>query len=159
MKRRSCMMYNHEFERPAGDSMPNTFEQQYGQDWWLWLAGGLSVVFAAVAGVLLVLARRRRPTRLERAEASLVAAATRAEQAARTVRKQGPAVVVKSGTQVEQWGRMLRKRGPAFLERSADRVEQAARNVRKQAPSMVANSASRAEQAARIARKQGPAKL
>ena len=101
------------------------------------VAGGLSVILAAATGVWLAFRTRRPPTRIERAEASLAHAATRAEQAARTVRKQAPSIV----------------------ERSAARVEQAARTVRKQAPGIVAERAGRAEKAARHVRKHGPARL
>lgn len=145
------------------------------------VAGGLSIVLAATAGVWLAFRTRRPPTRIERAEASLAHAATRAEQAARTVRKQAPSIVERSaarveqaartvrkqgptaiergGARIEQWGRAIRKQGPGMLAEGAERVEQAARTVRKQAPGIVAERAGRAEKAARHVRKHGPARL
>ena len=154
-------------------------EQKHQQT--IMLAGGLSAVLAVIVGVWLAVRTRRPPTRIQQAEATLANAASRAEQAARTVRKkapslvergagqveqaartirkQGPSYVERSGSQLEQWGRSLRKNGPGVLVNGASRVEQAARTVRKQAPGMVAQGATRAEQAARTVRKQGPAKL
>ena len=122
-------------------------------------AGGLSVILAAATGVWLAFRTRRPPTRIERAEASLAHAATRAEQAARTVRKQGPTAIERGGARIEQWGRAIRKQGPGMLADGAERVEQAARTVRKQAPGIVAERAGRAEKAARQVRKHGPARL
>ena len=123
------------------------------------VAGGLSVILAAATGVWLAFRTRRPPTRIERAEASLAHAATRAEQAARTVRKQGPTAIERGGARIEQWGRAIRKQGPGMLADGAERVEQAARTVRKQAPGIVAERAGRAEKAARHVRKHGPARL
>ena len=60
-------MYNQDYERPQGEPSGYSSEAQDGQERWIWMAGGLSLVFAAVAAVLLIMARRRRPTRLERA--------------------------------------------------------------------------------------------
>ena len=122
-----------DFNSPA--YYARTDEQKQQQT--LMLAGGLSAVLAIVAGVWLAMRTRRPPTRIQRAEATLANAAARAEQAARTVRKQAP----------------------SFVERGAERVESAARTVRKQGPGMVAQGANRAEQVARTVRKQGPAKL
>jgi len=86
----------------------------------------------------------------------LVKGADRVEQAARTVRKQGPGLLVRSGERVEQWGRAIRKQGPGLLVKGAERAEQAARAVRKRGPSILAHGAGQAEQAARTVRKQGP---
>ena len=144
-----------DFNSPA--YYARTDEQKQQQT--LMLAGGLSAVLAIVAGVWLAMRTRRPPTRIQRAEATLANAAARAEQAARTVRKQGPSFVERGGSQIERWGRSLRKNGPAVVVNGAARVESAARTVRKQAPGMVAQGANRAEQVARTVRKQGPAKL
>ncbi|MEP7191147.1 MAG: hypothetical protein ABI901_18295, partial [Roseiflexaceae bacterium] len=90
-------MQNNNFEHDAvdhhvEDATPeySAYEREQQQQRRLLIAGGLSVFFAAVAGVLFLLWRRRQPTRLDRAEASLVAAAVAAEQAARKVRQHGP---------------------------------------------------------------------
>ena len=105
-------MYNHEheFEQPSDDILPNSFETPQVQSPWMWVAGGLSILFGAAATILFLVARRqRRPARLRQAEASLIAAASRAEQAARTVRKQGPGLVERGAGRVEQAARTVRK--------------------------------------------------
>src|SRR6185436_5006702 len=125
------------------------------QEQWIAIAGGLSVLFAAVAGVLILLARRR-PSRLQRAEAALVAAAERAEEAARTVRKRGPGALERGARRTEDLARTIRKQGPAVVVRGGERVERFGRAIRKQGPSMLVRTADRMEQVARAVRKQGP---
>src|SRR5207253_5587263 len=124
------MMQNNNFEHEAADHQAedstaeySAYEREQQQQRWIMIAGGLSVFFAAVAGVLFLLWRRLRPTRLDRAEASLVAAAIAAEQAARTVRKQGPTLIERGALSVEQAARTARKQGPAVVVRSGERVE------------------------------------
>lgn len=159
------MIYGHSNDRPPMANIGaapydwGEFDRQRQQDRAVWRAGALSVVLALAGAVWMFIRARRRPAHLARAEATLAGTASRAEQAARTVRKHGPAWVERGGAQIEHWGRMLRKRGPGMLARGAARVEQGARNVRKQAPALVAHSAGRAEQAARTVRKRGPARL
>ena len=98
-------MQNDNFNYEEVDAMRDneaSYETEWRQEQWIMLAGGLSVLFAAVAGVLILLLRRRRPTRVQRAEAALIAAAERAESAARTVRKQGPPILRRSVQRTEQ---------------------------------------------------------
>jgi hypothetical protein len=95
------------------------YDSEWRQEQWIMLAGGLSLLFAVVAGVLLMLARRRRPTRIQRAEAALIAAAERAEGAARTVRKRGPGLLERGARRTEDLARTVRKQGPAVVARWA----------------------------------------
>jgi len=153
------LMDNLEYERAHEHSYEDAGQQTglfSDQDRLMLIAGGLSVVFAAIAGILLILARRRPPTRIQRAEASLISAAQRAEQAARLVRKQGPGLVERGAGSVEQAARMVRKQGPGLVVKGGERVEQWGRTIRKRGPNVVARGAERVEQAARMVRKQAP---
>ena len=140
-------MQGNDFERASGDMIPRSSYDIQQQERWIAIGGGLSLLLAAVAGVMLWLARRRRPTRLERAEAALARGASSVEQAARTVRKQGPGLVVRGAERVEQAARSMRKQGPPMLAQRAESVEQAARTVRKQGPPMLRRGYARTEQA------------
>jgi len=77
-------MQNNNFEPDAVDHQAedataaySEYEREQQQQRRILIAGGLSLFFAAVAGVLFLLWRRRQPSRLDRAEASLIAAAWR----------------------------------------------------------------------------------
>ncbi len=144
-------MQNNNFEH-EGEGITeeySEYERQQQQQRWIMIAGGLSVCFAAIAGVLFLLWRRRQPTRLDRAEASLVAAAAAAEQAARTVRQRGPTLIERGALSVEQAARTARKQGPAVIVRSGERVEQLGRTIRKRGPGMLERGALSVEQGAR----------
>lgn len=104
-------------------------------------AGGLSVILAAATGVWLAFRTRRPPTRIERAEASLAHAATRAEQAARTVRKQAPGIVAERAGRAEKAARHVRKHGPARLRAGYEQTEQAWNRTREMSAE-VGNKAS-----------------
>ena len=124
-------MQNNNFEHESIDHHAEdataeyrAYEREQQQQRRIMIAGGLSVFFAVVAGVLFLIWRRRQPTRLDRAEASLVAAAVAAEQAARTVRQHGPSLIERGALSVEQAARTARKQGPAVVVRSGQRVEQ-----------------------------------
>ncbi|HEX5688957.1 MAG TPA: hypothetical protein VFX76_03095, partial [Roseiflexaceae bacterium] len=127
-------MQNSDFDQHELDRMGMDYEGgdegTWDQEQLVMLAAGLSVLFAAIAGVLVLLARRRRPTRLQRAEAALANAATRAEQAARTVRKQGPGMLERGARRTEELARTVRKQGPSVVVKSGERVEQFGRAIR-----------------------------
>jgi hypothetical protein len=140
-------MQNSDFDRMDGDALlDETHDRRRQQNQWIMIAGGLSLLFAAIAGVL-IMRSRRRPTQLQRAEASLVAAAIAAEQAARTVRKQGPGMLARGAESVERAARTVRKQGPGMLAQGAGRAEQAARTVRKQGPPALRKGYQQTEQA------------
>jgi len=124
------------FSEEANAMQNETNEADEGhQERWIMFAGGLSLLFAVVAGVLFLRARRR-PTRLQRAE-----------QAARSVRKQGPPLlrqgVQRTGKAVErartasqeianQAGRAVeytRAAGSSVAEGTQDLLERAQKRV------------------------------
>lgn len=117
-------MHNGDFEPRYSDALPSESYDLAQQERWVRLAAGLSVLFAVAAGVMMWLARRRQPTRLRRAEAALARGAGSVEQAARTVRKQGPGLITRGAESVEQAARSVRKQGPAYVAMSGARVEQ-----------------------------------
>src|SRR3954466_13980219 len=108
------MMWTPNFQPGEADPMHHEAEYDTGwrQEQWMLIAGGLSVLFAVFAGVLILLARRR-PSRLQPAEAALTAAAERSEGAARIVRKRGPGALERGARRTENLAPMFRKQGPA----------------------------------------------
>ena len=130
-------MHNGEFEQGRLDEpQSGAWYDAEQREEWIMLAGALSVLFAAIAGVLVLLARRR-PTRLQRAEAALAAAAGRAEYAARTVRKQGPSMVAHSASRAEQAARAVRKQGPSILRQGVEQTGKAVERTRAVGDSVV----------------------